>query len=136
MAQYKVLRLALVVITTLISLSCLNKEKVNKMNDCSTVIFFGITDTLTISKSDYKIIKTDFELEIKFNNSEIVEKIKDIKCNKIHFCIDNKVLTAKSNPVYSSKVPEDAEYFFPVNADGSLLNIKEDVTLYMRKIPN
>lgn len=136
MVQYKVLRLAVVVITTLTSLNCLNIEKTNKMNDCSSVVFFGVADTLTIPESAYKITQTEFELEIKFNNSKVVKKIEDIECIKVQFCIDDKLFTAKSNPIFSSKVPEDADFFFSINADGSLMNIKEDNTLYMRKIVN
>ncbi len=136
MAQYKVSQLALVVITTLISLSCINKEKTNKMNDCSSIMFFGITDTLSISGKDYKIVEIDSELEIKFDNLEVVEQVETIKCNKVRFCIDGKTLVAKSNPVFSSTVPDDAEYFFSTNADGSLMNLKGEKTLYMRKITN
>jgi hypothetical protein len=114
----------------------LSQEKINKMNDCSSIMFFGITDTIEISKSDFKIVRNDFELEIKFNNSEIVKKIGDIECNKIQFCIDDNLLTAKSNPVFSSKVPNDADYFFSINFDGSLMSVKDEKTLYLRRILN
>lgn len=134
MVQYKDSRLALVVIITLICLSCMNKKKINKIDNCSSLKFLGIVDTLFVSNDDYNIVEKDYQLEIIFEKEEVVKKIESIECIELHFCINGKTFVAKSNPVFSSKIPDNATYFFSTNADGSLMNIKKEKTLYIRKI--
>lgn len=135
MVQFKALSLMIAAIIILNNSKCLNDMNALKANqfDCKRILIFNSTDTIELKKQDYKIYSNSAGYNLSIINTEKLNAIKKIKKPDVEFCINEKRLRAKGNNVFRSSVPEDAEYFFPLNDQGFIFFVKEN-ELTLRKI--
>ena len=100
----------LIVAILLFSFSCFSQSK---------EINIKFRDTIILSKNEFEIKSNkDFRMEIKILDSLKFKKIKDSFYPIIKIEINNEFKTAKSLHVLGSNIPENCDFFFPVNNKG------------------
>ena len=131
MVQFKGLILLIVVIINLNSFTtCVVNEKKSILKN--EEINNKTSDTLFLSSVDYKIILfNDTILDVGITNIKTISLIKKVKYSiiQIQFLQDN--LIAKGNDLFNSFVPENCNYFYPLD-NGYILFINNRITF--RKI--
>lgn len=131
MVQFKGLILLIVVIINLNSFTtCVVNEKKSILKN--EEINNKTSDTLFLSSVDYKIILfNDTILDVEITNIKKISLIKKVKYSiiQIEFLQDN--LIAKGNDLFNSSVPENCNYFYPLD-NGYILFINNRITF--RKI--
>lgn len=100
---------------------------------CKSITFVNQTDTLLIKEGEYKIILNKERYEIKVMDEIKLEKIKALKGVLINFCVNNRGYSAKGNFVLSSRVPDNADYIFPIKKDSSVVFMHSN-TIILEKI--
>ena len=135
MAQLRALNLLIVVITIINNSSCDNHMSILTANWCASkeILFSNSTDTVELENKDYKLDSNQAGYDLSVINNEKLSAIKKIKEPIIEFCMNEIKQKAKGNNILSSKVPENADYFFPLNDQGFVFITKVNV-LTLRKI--
>jgi hypothetical protein len=121
----------------LILISCCQKDKLN-LDQKSNIEELNI-NSIELFYTDYEIIQYD-EVKMQFyeNRTQMYLELKIINKEKatvlensiepiifIHF--NNKKYIAKGNPILSSSVPPDCDFFFGINMDGKILPIEDNI---------
>lgn len=127
MEQFKVLILLTVAIISLNSITtcAVTNQKEAIMKDETMQV--QTNDTLFLSSKDYNIILlTDNILDVEVINKQKISLIKNVKYSiiKIEFQQDNKI--AKGNDLLSATIPEDCDYFYPLD-NGYILFINNRI---------
>lgn len=135
MAKLQVLILQVVAIIILNN-SCSNameqKDSI-KTNNKDILTFYSDIKTIKLFKSEYIITTHQSGFELTILSAEKMGLIRNLRNPNIEFYLDNKKNIAKPNNLLRSKVPEGADYFFPINDDGIVIFTRGNV-LSVRKI--
>ncbi len=111
MAPFKVLILAIVGIISL------NNKDCNHHQNNGQIVFYNITDTVTLEKNEYsmKVNSVGFDLSML---AEIkLKRINNMKNPQINLSIGGARFIAVGMDMFSSSLPKNAEYFFPLNKE-------------------
>lgn len=131
MVQFKVLIRLIVVIISLKSLNSCVGNNHKKNIEADTSIQMKTNDTLFLSTKDYKIIlSNDNTLDIEVTNNQLISLIKNEKYPIIKIEIQEGEKIAKGNNLLCSFVPENCDYFYPLNKEyvffvGNRINFKK-----------
>ena len=116
MAQFKVLTLLIVAIITL------NNSNIMAQNICSQ------QDTIFLQCNDFKILANDkYHLDIEFIQENKIKEIAKTKKPIFCFYIEGQKYIAKGNEIIKSSVPENCDYFYPIDE-------QEKVVLFNNKL--
>jgi len=133
MEQYKAFILLTLATTILINCispqnSFLPNSKQKFMNSINET-----KDTIYIYESDYKVVfsKSDM-IKIVIINKTLFNKLSNRIDPTLVLHIKNKSYTAKGVEIFSSELPHDCEYFFPLKKKKILFS--ENNTLELRKV--
>jgi len=122
MAKFKVLKKMKVVIIILSSCFICKAQEIRIKEFKDTFVVFN--DTLYLNKEDFKIV---FENEKCFNilitSSEKLNKILVMKEPIVSISIGRNLYSAKGNGIFSSKIPVDCDYFYPINEKGNIFSV-------------
>lgn len=130
MVQLKVLMLLIVVFITLNS-KCQNVKLKNDIDKCEQIIVF-YTDLvkLELFKGDYNLVKTQRGYDLQILNEVKLHEVTKMEKPTMKFCFDNMNKEARPLDILSSNVPANTDYFFPINANGSV-----SITGIIKNIP-
>lgn len=116
-----------------------NSCKANQRNEDNPGKADIKSNEIEISYKDYEVIEYN-EVELLYNNEEIQMylKIKVINMEKMKILentiepkmtieFNNKKYTAKGNPLYSSSIPPDCDFFFGVGNNGKILPVENSI---------
>jgi len=130
MVQFKVLTLAKVAIISLSSLlsSCYGQEQ--KSIKYMKIYF---SDTLIVSNEKIDVRKVeDKEIEVWISNDSIQKKISNLIKPTIILEFNGNKYIAKPNLIYSSSIPNECDYFYPINKEGKVFNINNGIILFYK----
>ncbi|MCB2376650.1 hypothetical protein LGH70_03610 [Hymenobacter sp. BT635] len=89
--------------------------------DCDTVRF---TDSLTsesLSRSDFVLTKTRTGMDLVILNRERLAAIQKLRRPILQFCYRGRLIAAKGIPLVSSEVPAQAEAFYSLAKDHTVI---------------
>ena len=120
MVQFKGLTLIIVAIISLKILSCCGgKGIVNKKDEVATAEKgnqMKKNDTLFLSIKDYRIVSVDDNvLDIEVINNQAVSSIRNVKYSIIKIELEEGDRIAKGNDLLSSFIPQQCDYFYPLD---------------------
>lgn len=129
MVQLKVL---IQVIAVIILLN--RREYVQKRDEFRYVLNKkSINDTLFLAQKDYKIVyRNVYCLDLKIIDSIKIDSLKKNKNPIIKINLDDSFIVAKGNNIFSSSVPENCDYFYPLDMENKLIMVNGIINL--RKI--
>jgi len=118
MAQFKV-SILLIVAITILKNSCVMAQ-----SNCSQ------QDTISLQCNDFKILAhTEYHLDIEITQENKIKEIAKAKKPILCFYIENKKYTAKGNELLKSSVPENCDYFYPIDEQGNVVLFKSKLSL-------
>lgn len=124
----------------LVSLAIMTLNSCNSQNKNSTTpqtreaVKKVMNDTILISKTQFKIVRNKIgvlDIEIKENN--LIDKIADSKNPILMIELGGIYTIAKGNNIFSSSVPNECDYFYPLGNDNKVIMKKEGI-LNLRKV--
>jgi hypothetical protein len=134
MVQFKALILVIVAIISL------NNNRVNailfddeKKTDCGYFIFYNSTDTIRVIGNEFEVKtnKTGFDLKIiEANKLSLISMLEN---PFIEICLLDKRFLAKGIDIFSSHIPEESDYFFPLDKNKHVVLFNKN-TLQFKKI--
>ena len=98
-----------------------------------SLCFSSCRKYVKLNPDDFEIVKqTDDYLiiEMKIINNAIYKKIQFEKNNTIALKLNNILYVAKGNEITKSSVPDDCDYFFPVDNEGNTIFFDDKLFLY------
>ncbi len=112
MVSFKTL---ILVIVGMISLN--NKDRKSLCQNNEQIIFYNATDTVALERNEY-LMKTN---SVGFDLSMLAEiklkRINNMKNPKVGLSIGGAKFIAVGMDIFSSSMPKNAEYFFPLNIE-------------------
>ena len=97
-----------------------NAQNLNYGGNNENYIIFS--DSIKLEKKDYQIkVTMNIDLDIIIINKKKLQRIKELKNPVLLICIDNKIYIAKGNDIFSSEVPSECDYFYPIDKNGSII---------------
>jgi hypothetical protein len=90
-----------------------------------------------MNPEDYKIIKQYDDcsmIEMEILNEEIFAKLNSEKNISLTFWLNNKLYVAEGNEIIKSSVPNNCDYFFPIDSNGNIIFFNKILQLY--KVPH
>ncbi|MET0462886.1 MAG: hypothetical protein ABW007_07020 [Chitinophagaceae bacterium] len=131
MAVLKVLSLAIAAITSLTNAKS-NECFSDSLGSCEKVLFFTHADTIVLDQTDYQMEDNAAGCELTITNKEKLSLVKELKNPAMSFCRKGERRKAKGNDIFSSSIPNEANYFFPLDKKGyiyierkNVVNLKE-----------
>lgn len=119
MGQFKVL---ILVSLAIMSLNSCNGQQVK--SDQNNML----NDTILIATQQYKIVSVDSNiLDIELVDLSLIEAIKKAVSPILKIDLNGTTIIAKGNNILSSSIPDNCDYFFP-------LNDEKQVVLYNNRI--
>lgn len=97
------------------------------------VNFLSSESFLEIDAEDYEIIKQNNDyilIEMKIRNEKIFNRLKSEKDISLTFKLNNRLYVAKGNEIIKSSVPDDCDYFFPIDDLGNVVFFDNKLFLY------
>ena len=82
---------------------------------------------------DYKIIKQyndNLMIEMEILNEEIFAQLNSKKSISLTFWLNNKLYVARGNEIIKSSVPDNCDYFFPIDSNGNIIFFDKILQLY------
>ena len=68
-------------------------------------------------------------LEIKITDGKALKRIKELSAPMIGITISNREYIAKGNPLLSSSIPENCDYFYSLDFDGKIYFYQDRIRL-------
>ena len=132
MEQFRVLVLVSLAIMTLNS--CNGQNNKSTTPHAKEVVKKVMNDTILISKAQFKIVRSTIGvLDIEINENNLVDKIADSNNPILRIELDGIYATAKGNNIFSSSVPNECDYFYPLGNDNKVTMKKKGI-LNLREI--
>lgn len=94
-------------------------------------IYFS--DTLMLSNERIDVRKVnDKEIEVWILNDSSQKKISRLIKPTIILEFNGKKYIAKPNLIYSSSIPNECDYFYPIDKEGKIFNINSGIILFYK----
>lgn len=100
---------------------------------CNEIVVYNSQEKFSIRNTDYELISNDVGFDLRILNSNFIQLLKKIENPTFELCVENKRYVAKGNDLLSSKVPAQADYFFPLNQQKKIDFFKNNLISF-RKI--
>jgi hypothetical protein len=111
MAPFKVLILAIV------GTISLNNKDCNHHQNNGQIVFYNITDTVTLEKNEYLMKVNSVGFDLSMLEEIKLKRINNMKSPQVSFSIGGTRFIAVGMDMLSSSLPKNAEYFFPLNKE-------------------
>lgn len=132
MAQFRALILVSLAIMTLNS--CSGQNRKNTTSEVKEVVKKIMNDTILISKVQFEIVENKMGvLDIEIKEDNLIDKIADSDNPVLRIELDGNYVTAKGNNIFSSSVPNECDYFYPLSNDSKVVT-KNNRIINLRKI--
>lgn len=129
MVQLKGLMVALVIIS--LNSFCNTFSKANRVRNMKHYV--SARDTILLREFEYIIVFKDTNiLNIRITDVNALHKIMNVASPILSIELAGKKLIAKGNNVLASSVPEECNYFYPLNSNG--MAIIQDGLISLRKL--
>ena len=114
--------------------SCNSQNKNSTTPQTKEAVKKVMNDTILISKAQFEIVRNKMgvlDIEVKENN--LIDKIADSNNPILRIALDGIYVTAKGNNIFSSSVPKECDYFYPLGNDNKVIMQNKSI-LNLRKI--
>ena len=123
------LRVLILLIAATISLS--NKDCSYHHQNNEQIVFYSITDTVTFEKNEYLMKTNSVGFDVSMSSEIKLKKINNMESPRVSLSIGGAKFIAVGMDMFSSSLPKNAEYFFPLNKEkivwinGNVLQFKK-----------
>lgn|SRR5690606_15679707 len=132
MGQFRGIILVSLAIMTLNSCNAQTKNSLKKQETTNSKM---ITDTISISTSQYSIITNENGvLDIRIKDEHLLQSIKNANQPILKIELEGTFFIAKGNDVLSSSTPKEADYFYPLGNNDKIVFMNEKEVISLRRI--
>lgn len=131
MEQFKALALVVVVIISLNS--CKGTQNSNMNINCNEIVFYNSSHQISFKTKNCVFNSSENGFELTILNDSDIQKLKRIDNPIAEFYLGKTKHIAKGNNLFSSEVPLNVDYFFPLNQSNKIEFFKDTVITF-RKI--
>jgi len=117
------------------TLNSCNAQTKNSLKKQETTNSKMITDTISISTSQYSIITNENGvLDIRIKDEHLLQSIKNANQPILKIELEGTFFIAKGNDVLSSSTPKEADYFYPLGNNDKIVFMNEKEVISLRRI--
>lgn len=102
---------------------------ISKSEEENKLIFISDEDTSSIPGKEFNYEIIDSNINIIFNNENILRDLIQFKPITIKLCLGSEEFIATSNHVLSASLPVNSDYHYPINDEGNLLSVNFELNL-------
>lgn len=114
--------------------SCSSQNKNSNTPRTKEVVQNIMNDTILISKAQFEIVNNKIGvLDIKIKEDNLIGIIADSDNPILRIELKGNYVTVKGNNIFSSSVPNECDYFYPLDNDNKVVT-KNKRILTLRKI--
>lgn len=132
MGQFKVL---ILVSLAIMSLNSCNGQQVK--SDQNNIVNYMLNDTILLTRQQYKIVSVDSNhLDVELIDLSLIEAFKKAVSPILKIDLNGTIIIVKGNNILSSSIPDNCDYFYPLNDEKKVVLHNNQLNLRKVNIPN